>query len=410
LLLLGLVLPLLLMLLIAPLASEAMYDAVSTARRDLTRRALESDTLTVNLLASSLERELVDRREELLQIAEDDVFRSRVEEYASLPQMERKKFMEELDEEYEKNQARRQELGRSEDASWFLLDAKGIQRWHQPPTETLDGDFSWRDYFNGREKTYTAKTAPKNLTPIRAPRISRVYFSTSRKRFRVAVSVPIWDKPRENVIGVLARSIYLGDLLLDYEESVKSQGADGVGRVLALIDSRDWKLIAHSEWRSDDTAAKWESEELDRLVISSDLREDLQPLLNDPATATSDRLDRVSDYIDPLSEIRPEEYGGTWLAAFCRVGKTGWADTGWIAVVQERRAAAFKAVDELRTRMWLFGISAVAIVVVLVAGCWWLIVRIVNERPLRWWPWGRAGGNWPTAATLTWTSRGTNRV
>jgi hypothetical protein len=79
-------------------------------------------------------------------------------------------------------------------------------------------------------------------------------------------------------------------------------------------------------------------------------------------------------------------------------------------VVQERRASAFEAVEELQTRMILFALSAVAIVVVLVAACWWLIVRILHEKPLRWWPWSGGGNHPPTASTLTWTARGGNRV
>jgi hypothetical protein len=105
-----------------------------------------------------------------------------------------------------------------------------------------------------------------------------------------------------------------------------------------------------------------------------------------------------------MSEIRPEEFGELWLAAFAPVG-----DTGWIAVVQERRAAAFEPVDELRTRLVLFALTAVAIVVVLVAGCWWLIVRIINNRPLRFpWP-GALPSNLPTAGMLTGSAKGNDR-
>jgi hypothetical protein len=226
--------------------------------------------------------------------------------------------------------------------------------------------------------------------------------------FRVAYSVPIWDATEEHVIGVLARSMYLSDLLLDYERSVKSQGADGVGRVLALIDSRDWKLIAHSEWNRSDLKTPLDPDEYERLTISEETVEQLRQLTNPPSAETvTSELDRMTDYIDPMGQIQPEKYGGKWLAAFCRVG-----ETGWLAVVQERRAAAFAAVDELRTRMLLFGLSAVLVVVAIVAGCWWLIVRIVNERPPRWWPWRDAAGSSPLTGpgTLSWTAKGADRA
>lgn len=410
LLLLGLVLPLLLSLFIIPLASNAMYDAVSTARSNLAQRALESDILTANLLAIILERDLVDRREELLEITQSKEFRSGVEEYAGQPLADRKDLMELLDEKFEDVLKKRGELHRTADASWFLLDAHGFQRWHReskdfqgtetPLSKTIDRNFSHRDYFHGLGDGVSPST--KDIKPLEKPRICRPYLSTNSEQYRVALSVPIWDSAEEHVIGVLARSMDLSDLLLDYEQAVSSQGEERVGRVLALIDSQKWKLIAHTDWKLG---------EYERLSLSEDVTEQLQKLLKTPPEqVAASELDRIDDYVDPMSAIQPEKYGGAWLAAFCRVGESGWVDTNWIAVVQERRRAAFEAVDELRTRMWLFGISAVAIVVVLVAGCWWLIVRIVNERPLRWWPWSRSGGNWPTAGTLTWTSRGTNRV
>ncbi len=414
LLLLGFVLPLLLLLSIVPLASNAMYDAMSTTRGNLAERALESDVLTANLLANSLERDLVDRREELLDIAQGEEFRSMVEEYASLPLDERRDLMRLLDDKFASMLAKRQELNRKVDSSWFLTDAEGYQRWHResdgfhgpdtPNRSTLDKKFSYRSYFHGLDENFTAETAPADLRPLREPRISRPYQSTNSKsgQYRVALSVPIWDSTKENVIGVLARSIELSDLFQDYERAVTSQGEESVDRVLALIDSRKWKLIAHTDWRLG---------EYERLTVSPEIQEQLAKLLATPATeVAASELDRTDEYFDPMGEIEPQKYSGRWLAAFCRVGEAGWADTGWIAVVQERRAAAFRAMDDLRTRIWMFGLAAVAIVVALVAGCWWLIVRIVNERPLRWWPWSGNGGNWPTAGTLNWTARGGDRV
>lgn len=385
-----------------------MYDAVSTARSNLEDRALESDVLSVNLLASSLERELVDRREELLEIARSEEFRAAVAEYASVPREERTGLMERLDEKYEENQARRKRLDRSADASWFLLDAEGYQRWHMPESSTLDANFAYRDYFHGLNETYSSQNVPANLHPIKKPHVCRVYESTSTGRLRVALTVPVWDATEEKVIGVLGRSINVSDLLLDYERSVVSQGADGVGRELALIDSRVWKLIAHSEWKPGGLVPRLQREEFERLTVSAAMVEQLKQLSVTPLAETDPtKLDRVLDYIDPMSEIRPKEFGGEWLAAFSLV-----RDTDWVAVVQERRDSAFEAVDDLRKRMLMFGVSAVLVVVLLVAGCWWLIVRIVNERPPRWWPWHDAVSNIPTAGTgtLSWTAKGPDRA
>ena len=128
LLLLGLVLPLLLLLFTAPLAWRAMYDAVSTARSNLTRRALESDVLSVNLLANNLEHDLIDRQQEFDRIAADPELRELVAKYARLPREDRRPLMEKLDRLRAENRAHRKSLGRTDDTSWFLQDASGFQR------------------------------------------------------------------------------------------------------------------------------------------------------------------------------------------------------------------------------------------------------------------------------------------
>ncbi|MFO0918337.1 MAG: serine/threonine protein kinase [Planctomycetaceae bacterium] len=378
LLVLGLILPLLLLLFTAPLASEAMYDAISTARSNLTRRALESDVLSVNLLASSLERELVDRREELSQIVDDTALRQLVQAQISRPRAERTELMKKMDEIQWEHERRREAMGRSPDRSWFLLDPKGIQRWRTPDSVTVDQDFSHRDYFHGLNKSYTPEDRPPDVQPIRKPHISRIYRSRSTEEFSVALTVPIWDDMGEQVIGVLGRSIQLSELLKDYEKSVLSQEADEVGRVLALIDSREWKLIAHYA-----SGQSMRPEDYDLLKISDELAAQLAELMEPQSVdAPASELDRTDEYSDPMGRIMPAEFSGAWLAAFSRVG-----NTGWVAVVQERRRAAMEAVEELRGRMRFLGLIAVGVVVAVVAGCWWLIVQIFHDRPLFWSTW-----------------------
>jgi hypothetical protein len=299
------------------------------------------------------------------------------------------------------------------DASWFLMDAAGYQRWHRDPDRaqdlmaesmTVDQFFGYRDYFHGRTDSFTAANAPQDLKPIHEPHVSRVYLSTSSQKFRVAISVPVRNPAGDKVIGVLARTIYVSDLLTDYEQSIARQRNDSVGRVLALIDSRDWRLIAHSDWQQRPQIAPDEPGEFEKLKVSPDTIARLETLIRRPAQDAVSDPDRVVDYADPMQALDPENFRGRWLAAFAPVG-----DTGWIAVVQERRAAAFAPVDELRTRLLLFGVTALVIVVALVAGCWWLIVRIINNRPVRFWRSTPAGAGLSTAGTLTGSAKGNGR-
>ena len=88
-----------------------------------------------------------------------------------------------------------------------------------------------------------------------------------------------------------------------------------------------------------------------------------------------DGLDRTDRYEDPVGHLAPEEFGGTWLAAFAPIG-----DTGWIAVVQERRQPVIEPVEGLRDRLVHTGVLGIFIIIGLVMGCWSLLIWLMNDR------------------------------
>jgi hypothetical protein len=91
-----------------------------------------------------------------------------------------------------------------------------------------------------------------------------------------------------------------------------------------------------------------------------------------------------------MTEIRRQEYpgqfdsktfGGEWLAAFCRVG-----DTGWIAIVQERKSAALRPVGAMAARLRRDGAWALAVSGVLIGTLWLVVLRGLHERNERTFP------------------------
>ena len=394
LILLGLILPLLLLCGIAPLALDAMNDAVNTAQSNLTRRAMESDVLSANLLGESIKRELDDRQSELELIASDEELQKSVMEYAQQPQIERQPLLDLLDRLKAKSDRHRRNLRRSDDASWFLLDASGRQRWRGPLTATLDRDWSFRDYFHGGGFDYPPDDIPVDVHPIRERHVSIAYRGTSTGRYVVALSVPIFAAHDEmRVIGVLARTLSLSSLLQDYEKSLRSQRSDGVGRKFAIVDSRaldghrQWNLLAH-DWMTDDHLAHLKGPDFAKLrilgVAREDVIEDLERFAqNSRAGDPTYDFDRTRHYVDPVGQM-DQSYGGVWMAAFSSVG-----DTGWVAIVQERKDAALRAVEELQSRLVSSAIGAVLVMLGLVAGSWWLIVIVLSDRGPRWLRFGR---------------------
>ena len=412
LILLGLILPLLLVCGIAPLALDAMNDAVKTANLNLTRRAMESDVLSANLLAESIERELDDRLNELETVAADVELQKGVVEFAAKPREERRPLLELLDRLKVKSDRHRRWLGRSDDASWFLLDASGFQRWRDPLSETIDHNWSFRDYFHGGGFDYREDDVPIDVHPIRERHVSIAYRGRSTGRYVVALSVPIFAVDDETkVIGVLARTLSLSGLLQNYEKSLLSQRSDGVGRKFAIVDSRDldghrqWNLLAH-DWMTDENLDQLQVADFAKLrllgVANDAVIKDLEHFVQ--ASRTSEPtydFDRTVHYIDPVAQMDAPNYGGVWLAAFSSVGKTGW-----VAVVQERTDAALRAVEDLKSRMISSAIGAVLVVFGLVAGSWWFIVIVLSDRGPRWLRFGRRRRRSTTLPLTSLTSRG----
>lgn len=376
---LGFVLPLLLVACSVPFAIEAIRLAVTTARSQLTGRALESEVVSVGLLARSMERELLERQRDLERIAELPKVREFVEEFAKQPREKRFPLKELLsDLKYDVDQRHRTDA-RLLDASWFLNDRSGYQRWREPESmTTLDERFTHRDYFHGMNKDLQPQQVTEAIRPISKPHVSTVYNSTTTGKYSVAISVPVWNADQTEVIGVLARTIYLSQLLVEYEELLQDQVADGVSRVLALIDSRDWKVIAHP-WMTEAHLKSVQVEDFSRFRVDRQQAEQLQLMIDTVTTGYDQgKFDRMVDYADPISIEDQNRYGGKWLAAFRPVG-----DTGWIAVVQERRDEVEKPVEEMRQRMLGYVAGAVGLAVLTLAGTWWLLVSATNENRTR---------------------------
>jgi eukaryotic-like serine/threonine-protein kinase len=410
---LGLVLPVLLLLGIAPLAIQAMRDAVSTTQRSLTRRALESDVLSANLLAEGIKRDLDDRLTELEAIAADDELRQAVVDFASKPRDERQPLWDLLNGFKKQNDRRWSGLGRSLDDSWFLQDVEGFQRWRDVISMSLDGNYSFRDYFHGGGFHYTESEVPIGVVPIRKRYVCVPYFGTTTQQYLIALSVPVFAPGDDTrVVGVLARSLSLSSLLLDYEKSLRSQRADGVGRKFAIVDSRlpangkrEWKLLAH-DWMTKahlDHLGQSGFEQLRLLdVADEDVLSALEQLVQMTESGEGRHdVDRTRYYIDPISQLDPTTYGGEWLAAFSPVG-----DTGWVAIVQERKEAALRPVEELESRLYSWAMGAVLLGLGLVAGSWWMIVLLLNERGPRWLKFWRRPPSFNGATTLSLTSKG----
>jgi hypothetical protein len=466
---LGVVGPAVLLLAMAPIIYLAFQNAEQKARESLTQRALEADAQAAGILAGSVEHEVRRRQRELEAVAEDATLRAvlsrldqagweaqgsiaemneefdrrraaivesnddgnRVADLVAELEWARARIARQLDDRREladllegnrkRNDQRLKDLGVETDASWFVDDAKGFQRWRSPLDEkTIDKDYSWRDYFHGRGFHYDRTEVPADIAPLEHPYIAVPILSEASNGYAVPISVPIWcledDPAKRRVIGVLALTVSLGQLLADYGENIRTEN-----RLIALADQRTGELLDHP-WITQDKLAtllrETDSKSDERAHASGAGPGDFGtaeggpkrrggglPVLRlfDSTRARFDTDDRevVRDdsYRDPVGRLDPQNYGGQWLAAFAPVGETGWT-----VIVQERKGSALAPVGELRAETIRFGVIALVVSCALIGLLWYFVLRALDDRVHRVGPWRSNGVRTESGGSLSTVS------
>jgi serine/threonine protein kinase len=371
--------PVLLMLALGLFYLDSMRDAVSSATKNVTTRALESDVLSVEILARSVAREIDKRTAELQEIANDAELVNAIQTAAGRNWSDRSELRDLLAQSKSRADNRQRQLGLNRDRSWFLTDGRGFQRWREPQEEsTLDENWSYRDYFHGLGDKFQRDTVPPDIQPITKPHLSQTYRSQATSEPAVSLTVPVWDPKQERVIGVLGRSMKLGQLLSPYVPRGRSEtDADDAGdrtRKVVLIDDRSWQLLDHP-WMTTRRPDGVPDEEIRQLRLSDETITRLRPTSAAGESADVPVVIQMRDYIDPVGQFDPQEYGGEWLAAFCRVG-----NTGWFAIVQERKSAVLRPVDAMASRLRRDGAWALAVSGVLIGTLWLIVLRGLKER------------------------------
>jgi hypothetical protein len=382
---LGIILPGLLILALIPLALVAVASAVGTSEKNIAARALESDAVTAKILAYSINDDLVQRTRTLEQYADEPELIARMSGATKPAGSPQRRELAELLAGYKHEIDKiRSEQKADPDDSWFLTDARGFQRWREPASPaTLDRNFGWRDYFHARGDDHPEWRERTDISPLRSPHISAPFRSTTTGRLKVAISVPVWDANKQEILGVLSRSIHLGELLSSYKRLIREEEQQQeVRRVIALLDVRTGKVLDHPWMTEENRERLRDNAVFERLaMLDSERREleQLKALVDAGIEVKNEHLD--AKYFDPIRKIdaaADEEYGMAWLAAFWPVG-----DTGWFAVVQEPRGAALRPVREIQAGLVRYSLAGLILCVILIVTSWYFVRRVMRERPFR---------------------------
>ena len=344
-------------------------DAVATAQANLITRAIESDTVSARIMARGVLRELTSWQEELSSVAASPRLIDLLESGAARDWSRRDALEEHLAAARSEANRRRELSGQLPDASWFVVDSDGYQRWRGPTNEgTLDKRWAHRDYYHGQGREYHEDELPVELTPITSTHLSLAFQSRATGRAIVALSIPIKNKTG-HVIAILAGTRELGSVLsapyAEYKPSLDSALTVNVVRTVAILDSRDGRLLDHPWLQSHTQTAP---------VVTLD---------NSARTAFSAAADglghaiRLDNYLDPAGN-HSDDFQGQWLAAASPIG-----DFGWLAVVQERRDQALQPVAAMRNNVLKTWKIALTVSGLLLTGIWGFVLLSIGRTSIR---------------------------
>ena len=366
---LGLLGPVIFLLMTLWIAGTAVPLAVEQAEENLFEQSLESDAATVRLLAASIDQEIDERMDELKELAKEiPEFNNDLSDNES----DRSSLEEHLNQWKRITDDRFSRQRRTLDISLFVTDRDGEQIFRNPWDDSVGTNYSWRDYFHGLGRKVERANEKKitDFPPRTEEGVSSAFRSTVTKKYMVAIAVPIWNQERTEVIGVLARTLHITDLLSQWEQRIRSeisQDSESPNRFLSLVDTRKGAkpyLLDHY-WMSKENLEQYdEDRDLDAIIELSNNEQDiLKDALADSQT--------IADYEDPLKEMNPELFSGKWLAAVARLNSADW-----IAIVQERRSEVVAPMQALRKIFVRYGQLMVVVFIAMLIGLGWLIRRL----------------------------------
>jgi hypothetical protein len=276
-------------------------------------------------------------------------------------------------------------------ASLFVADACGTQLAtaldDRSAASSVGKNFAYRTYFHGgSEDLPPFEHPPRDPTHIDRTHLSSVFFSTTQKTWKLAISTPIYrehphpdplpkgeGKKSHAFAGVLVLTVNLGDFQLAAEAS-----KPGHEQFLVLVDARPGPdqgiILQHPLF-----------EEMDALgsEVPAEL---LQAGYRIPKSVL--RGQSLTNYHDPLGRFKDRDglaqaYDKRWLVASAHVlppvGAAEHSESGLVVLVQSDYQSVVRPARQLgqqfiRNSFWMF-------VVMMTAGAslWYIVVRMFRE-------------------------------
>lgn len=404
---LGFVGPALLLVVFTLFAWRGFLGTVAESRKALTRRALENNRLMAQYVADLAGKELRRRFEAVEQLAANQRFQELVlqafqdSKFRSLAEELSREGLQDSEAEPLRREFRNHPLraalqrgfatlippwmqpstgddedSRSEVASWFFCDARGLSTVRVPESDTIGRNYAFRSFFTGRDADLPRGARPPPQEHLRKPKLSAVFPSDATKLWIVAVAAPVFDHKTGEFLGVVAltvpvtRFVELEGSAHQFPVLVEMRPGDHTGMILQhpLFDHVLKKERQLPE-RFAEERYRLKPEQLPRPVS------ELTDLERGPAV----------DFVDPLGkDPLGEAYRRRFLAQTAPIQVPGSpqraANSGWIVLVQEDYHTAIALpLEGFQHAILRYGIPTAGLVLAILLGLWTLTLRLLRE-------------------------------
>lgn len=386
---LGAIGPALLLAVVAWFAWQGFSTAMNESDNALTERALQSNSYAALYVAQSAAKEVQLRFQMVEQVAHDDRLIEAVQKATEKPEFRellrkladptlsdadretlRQKFRE--DPEREKIQKCFRSLipesvvprPDEEVASWFFCDAQGISTARLPEGSTLGKNFAWRSYFHGGSRDMNESWRPEPGKHLQETKLSAVFRSQATQRWAIAFSTPVFDNsPEKKFLGVVAMTMELGRLV---------ELREGKDQFAVLVDMRP----------GDNTNVILQHPLFNKMLALHGKLDDRFKNYRVTPENMPDVAENQEYYVDPLgTDPEGEElYHRHWLARMEHV-KVDGKDSGLVVIVQEAyKPAIGYTLRNLRDGLFHYGIAALVMITLVMAGLWTWTLRMSVKR------------------------------
>jgi len=379
---LGAVGPALLLLVVTAFAWQGFRAAVRQSDAALTRQVIDSNGFAARYVARTTANELQQRFEAVEKVAHSDRFCQAAAEALEIPELRdlldklsdpqsEQSELEPLRRRFREHPARlklQEEFATSipsemrppdAAASWFFCDPRGMSTVRTPESLTIGKNFAWRSFFHGGANDRQESWRPEPEEHVRATQLSAVFRSQATHRWIVAVTTPVFDRsPQRKFLGVVALTVEVGRF-------VELEGRHNQFAVLVDLRAGENRGVILQHPLFDKLLA--EQGKLPDRFKSFRLHSDDLP----------DTPKRREHYADPLAaDPEGSDYRRHWLAQMEGVRVRG-QPTGWIVIVQEAYDTAIgSTLQRLRNGLLRYGLLALSLVALIMAGLWGFVVRL----------------------------------